>query len=414
MVGSIGGAYGVDIGDLGLPNAFGFSSADPQGTLNTLLQFSGEEASSQGRYATETADRNLGNIGRRLSAIRQGARGASGLSFNVNDTDLIAAARNGENPQGVPLIGGAAGDSGNGELGWGWFGSATYGFGDRDATVREDEYEYDSFGFTVGVDYVFNNNWVLGGTIGIDNTDIDFDAGNQLISQNSGGGLEADGFSVSGFAMYTGEVYVSAILSWASYDYDLERVAVFTPVSTPGVQVNRSFDGDTDGDQIGGEVTVGKVFGDGPLTFDLYGSVDFLNLEIDGFTEDDLTAGSGLALSYGDQDIDSVQSVIGGTLRRTWNTDVAVIIPYLGVEWHHEFDNDSRVVDSRYALALPGVNPAGFLTPTDDPDEDYGEVTLGISAQMQNSLFLYLQWETAVGLEDTNANLITLGVRGIF
>ncbi len=425
MVGSVAGAYGASVIvpdpnnpgemiDLMLPNAFGFSSGNPQDTLNALLQFTGEEVSSQGRQATESAERNFGSIGRRLSAIRQGLRTASsGMAFNMNGMDIVQQTRAGaEQLGGTPLIGGTAGSAGGGETGWGWFASADYGFGDRDESVREDEFEYDSFGFTIGVDYAFDNSWVLGATVTWDDTEIDFESGSLAISQNSGGGLDSDGYSLSGFVMYNADVYFTGILSWGQTDYDLDRVARFTPMA--GAPIDLAFEGSTDADQISGEVTVGKVFGEGEVTFDLYVSADFQNLEIDGFTERDLTPGAGLALQYDDQDIDSFQSVIGGVLRRTINTDSGVITPYIGLEWHHEFDNDSRVVDSRYALALPNTPTTGFTTPTEDPDEDYGEITLGISAQLQNSLLLFLQWDTVVGLEDASSNLITLGIRGVF
>ncbi len=412
MVGSIANAYGVDP-FTGLPDVYEF--ANLQDTLNALLQFSGEEASSQGRYATETSDRNFNNIGTRLSAIRRGVRASSGLAFNMNGTDLMGRTDSSLAQSNAPLIGGAAGDSG-GDLGWGWFGSVDYGFGDRDGTVNEDEFEYDSIGFTIGLDYVFDNDWVLGGTFAWDDTEIDFDGSNLAIPQNSGGGLDSDGYTLSGFAMYYGPVYFTTILSVSDWDYDMDREARFT--ATSGSVVNRQFEGSTEGKQISGEFSVGKIFGEGATTFDVYVAGSFQFLEIDGFDETGLPAtgggANGLALRFSEQDIDSRQAVLGGVVRHNLNTDMGVITPYLGLEWRTEFEDDARIVDNRYVFAPSGSNPQGFRTITDEQDDNYGEVTLGISAQMQNSLFLFLQWDAAVGLEDTSANIISLGIRGVF
>ncbi len=66
-----------------------------------LRQFSGEEASSQGRYAVEGSDSQFANVGARLSAIRSGARG-SAFAFNFQGIDLAQAAHNNQKNSQTP------------------------------------------------------------------------------------------------------------------------------------------------------------------------------------------------------------------------------------------------------------------------------------------------------------------------
>ena len=94
-----------------------------------------------------------------------------------------------------------------------------------------------------------------------------------------------------------------------------------------------------------------------------------------------------------------------------------------------ELDNDSRDLNARYTLTLfnpaqpptgvpPGTIPPGstdnFLIPTDDPDDNYFDVTVGVSAQFGNNLAAFAQVNSLLGLDDVSANVFTIGIRGSF
>ncbi|MFO7549919.1 MAG: hypothetical protein R6W80_00825, partial [Haliea sp.] len=82
-------------------NSYNFS--DLSDTYNAIRQFSGEEASSQSRLATESSNRQFVNLGARMDAIRRGARSTiSPVAFNVHGMDLNEALAG--NPP--PLAGG--------------------------------------------------------------------------------------------------------------------------------------------------------------------------------------------------------------------------------------------------------------------------------------------------------------------
>ena len=380
-----------------------------------LRQFSGEETSSQSRYATEGSAGQFKGIASRLSAIRMGAR-TSGIAMNLQGMDLIALRDQNQEGPATALVGGAASNA-DADSGWAWFATADYGFGDRDDSEFENGYDADSLGFTIGVDYAFGNGWTLGGAYTRSDSEVDFDrTASGTLNSVSGGDIETENSSIAGFLNYAGEAfYASAIISVGEGEYDLERSVQVAPSTTFAAGFSEDISSDTDSDQFAAQVQVGYTFGSGATSWDVYGGYDMLELEIDAFEEE---GSSPLRLAYGDQDIDSEQLFLGATVRRAINTDSGVLVPYGTIEWRHELDNDARAVDARYALRNEGFTFNGetqnFAIPTDDPDENYFEVTLGLSGQLGNNVVVFAQYTAVAGLEDTSASVISFGLRGTF
>lgn len=379
-----------------------------------MQQLSGEEQVSKGRLATESSNGQFANIGMRLDAIRAGARAtAGGLSVAMN---------------GVPVSGGNAGDEGTG---WGWFLNGAVGNGDRDATQGEDEYEYDSFGATLGFDYMYDSGFVAGIAIGYSDYEVDFEttqsfvAGTDLTSTQSGGGFDIDGYAISLYGIGDiGPISVDGLISYGQSDYDTERIIDYR--SAPGAQdtiiVNRSMTGSTDSESLTIGLNASKVFDLGGVDLALSGGFSYLDLTVDGYTEKDRAIGmdtaavSGLALQYDDQDVDSLQSAIGAQVSKVFSTGAGVILPYAKVEWRHEFENDADALKTRYA-AYDTDTPADnsdLIVISDDPDEDYFEVGIGVSAVFAQNIQAFIDYTTTVDLEDVDANLLTIGIRGSF
>lgn len=379
-----------------------------------MQQLSGEEQVSKGRLATESSNGQFANIGMRLDAIRAGARAtAGGLSVAMN---------------GVPVAGGNAGDEGTG---WGWFLNGALGTGDRDATQREDEYEYDSYGATLGFDYLFDSGFVAGFALGYSDYEVEFEstrsfvAGTDFTSTQSGGGFDIDGYALSLYAIGdAGPVSIDGLISYGQNDYSTERVIDYT--SAPGgsqtIVVNRLMTGNTDSESLTVGLNASTVFELGAVDLALSGGLSYLDLTVDGYTEKDRAIGldtspaSGLALRYEDQDIDSLQSAVGVQLSRVFSTASGVVLPYARVEWRHEFENDADAVKTRYAAYDNAVRADGsdLVVSTDDPDEDYFEVGVGISAVFAQNIQAFIDYTTTVDLEDVSAELITIGIRGAF
>lgn len=390
-------------------------------TYKAIRQFSGEEVSSQTRLATEGTNRQFVNLGARMDAIRRGARsGLSAIAINLQGLDLgETLADGGALP--VPAGGTGASADRDADTGWAWFANGAVGWGDRDETDNESGYDFDSLGITLGADYALESGLTLGLAVGFTRFDVDLERGSAstFTSSSAGGDIESDGYSLSAFFVQSWErIYVNGILSYGESDFDMQRRVRLTaaPGATgtgSGLSLDRRLNASTDSQQLGGQLSGGVVLGTGATTVDLYLGMDWLDIDIDSFQERENVPDGGLALRFDSQGTTSLQSIAGVMVRHASSMGLGVLVPYAGVEWRHEFDNDNDPLEYRYAFAAPG-STVTFRTPTDAPDEDFFEVTLGVSAQFANNLFAFLQYNGTVGLADTSANLITAGIRGVF
>lgn len=406
-------------------DTFGLGRLGANGTeryFSLLQQFSGEEASSQGRYATEGSASQFKSLASRLSAIRRGAR-SSGLAFNLQGVDVLSVADSGSQDSGNrALIGGAASDS-DADLGWAWFGNVEYGFGDRDSSTNENAYDADSFAALFGVDYAVNENIVVGAAINVSRSDVNFDreAGSG-IEAVSGGGLESRNESISLFANFSyGPMYASTILSVGRGDVDMERVANISLATSGGLTggqaalVGRA-KSDTETDQWAAETQIGYTLGEGATTFDVYGGLSVASLGIDGFRE----TGTILGLTFGSQEVDSLEGFFGASVRRAMSTNAGVFVPYASAEFHYEFDNDARTLSARYNLSPRAKGELfqneidDFQIPTDDADNTYFDVTVGVSAQYGNNMAAFAQFSSLLAVKNVSANVFTIGIRGSF
>lgn len=379
-----------------------------QQLAEVMQQLAGEEQASKGRLATETSNGQFANVGLRLDAIRQGARAtAGGIGLAM---------------QGVPVVGGNAGDAQD-EGGWSWFANGALGFGDRDGTSRENGYDHDSYGATLGADYRFGTDFVAGFAVGYADFEVDFDSVDSptpLTSPVSGGDIEVDGYSLSVFGIGSvGAVSIDALLSYGENDYDTSRIVSYVADSdatgrAAGLAVERTMTGSTDGSNFAAGVNAGLDMPMGVATVYLDLGLSYLDVEIDGYTEADSAMNGGLNLAYDDQSFDSLQSSLGLQITRPFSTAGGVFVPYARAEWRHEFRNDSEVLVARYAAARDLGVDVPFSIQTDDPDEDFAELGVGLSALFSRNLQLFVDYRTTVGLEDTTAHLFTAGIRGTF
>ncbi len=372
----------------------------------SMQQLSGEEQASQSRLATESSNGQFANLALRMDAIRKGARfSAGGMSLAL---------------QGAPVFGGNAGEHSDGG-GWSWFLNGAAGFGDRDATRREDEYEYDAYGATFGADFRFDSGLVLGAAFGYSDFEVDFQSSSASSSRNltrtvSGGSTESDGFSVSGYGVnQIGRFFVEGVLTWSNSDFDTRRRVAYSAgpgSNNPGE--DRTMLGSTESDTLAIGASIGTPFDFGAASLYVEGGLNYLDLSIDAYEEIDTTTNGGLNLGYHKQDVDSLQSRVAATLDYRWSTSAGVIIPYVSADWRHEFSNDSEVLRTYYAAHEAVLSELTLEVVTDDPTEDFVELGLGINAVFANRFTAFIDYRTSLGIDDTSANLITLGIRGAF
>lgn len=403
--------------------------------LGAIQQVSGEELLGQTTLSTRVTNGQFSNIAGRLNALRLGGAGAAlggraaadGLNGNDRNTPAFASlSLDSHSLRG----GGAASDPDIAGSRLGWFLEGGFSTGDRDQTAREDGFDFDATSFTLGLDYMLDYG-VIGASIGIDNYEADFD--NNLVV--SGGSLDVDGTSGSLFgALYRGNLYFDAILSFGNLDTDTSRRAVYVSrnqmcsnAACPGE--NDTLVGSTDGDYLAGGATIGYDVNRGNWDISTTLSLTYRDIDIDGYSESD-PAGGGLSLSFSDQTIESFRSIVGIAVSGSFSRSFGILSPQFRAEWHHEFQDTPDSLIAKYAveesLNVPGAAGPGvfslntaeciscFQINSDEIDSDFALLGVGLSAVFSQRVQIYGMFETLVGIDNISSNSFAVGIRGQF
>ena len=391
-----------------------------------LQQVASEEVSTQGRSAVNTTTRTIAG---RLAALRRGASGISiqGLSSNPKDPTLpgtLVAALGPfaavSNP--TPTTSTNTPDPFSG---LGLFANGLFSVGDRDPTRNEDGYHFHTYGVIAGVDYRFTPKLVLGGAFTYQSINNDLDdtttlANNVPTSVNGGSAdTRSYGFSFYGTYYVLEQFYVDGMLGFSWNNYSLDRVIRYglgtTPSGTgPGGTtplVNQIAHADPDGHQFSFSVGAGYDFKQGALTFGPLARLQYLKLNIDGYQEkiNNTQPGFGWALAQASQDVESLTTVLGARAAYAISTGLGVLLPQVRVEWEHEFKNNSRLLTAQF-INDPQRQPIRFTT--DNPDRNYANIGVALSATFRGGLAAFIDYETVVGLANVSVHAITLGIRG--
>jgi len=376
-----------------------FESDDSE-RLVAIDALTGDQIAAQQTNSVDISGLQMRNIAGRLRAVREGSRGVSvaGLGFNVDGKYVSAAVLQDmlEN-----IVGGAAGEAGLNSR-WGLFLNGNISFGDKDDTVLETGFDFDTYGITAGFDYRFSNNMFAGLAIGYGSSESDFNF--------NGGELESEGYTLSGFTSYNVDnVYVDAIASIGRSDHDSDRNII---INTSSLSISEIARGSTDGDQMSLGIESGINFeNDGwvitPNVTALYSDVD-----IDGFAEN---GANGLGLFYGDQGIESLTLSAGLAAAYNYSTSWGVLRPNFRADFVRELEDDAQLINVRFASDPftddPSVPAAPITITTEAPDKDYFLLGIGVSAQFQSGLSGFIDWQSLQGYDDLQVDSVTFGVR---
>jgi outer membrane autotransporter protein len=371
-----------------------------------LDAISGEQITSQQTTAIDFSMTQLLNVGARLEALRMGSRGFStaGLNFGnpIGGVPVSALASRGKLLHGE---GGASGDDDEGGLldrRLGIFVNGAIRWGDKDRTERESGFDFESQGLTVGADYRFTDAFVAGLALGYATGDADFD--------NDGGSQDSDGYSGSVYGTWYNERgYFDAIGSYGQVSYDSIR-----NINIASLGISDRALGDTDADQWALGLGTGYDFGKGALRFGPTLSLNYVKIEVDGFTET-AEGDSGLAMRFDDQSADSLTAKLGAQLAYHLSRKWGIFTPQARFEFVREFRNDSQQVTVRFAndlfVGAPGEPDTGFVVVTDEPDENYFNWAVGFSATFANGFSGFVDYESTESLDTIQMQEVSFGLR---
>ncbi|MEW8037688.1 MAG: autotransporter domain-containing protein [Candidatus Thiodiazotropha sp.] len=383
----------------------GAASGGDGNTAVALQQVLPESATKANATSRQGGETQIGNLGRRIAALRNGARGLSfnGLDLRIDDQtlpiELIADAYR----ETVRRGGGASADNQLLASRLGVFVTGDITTGERDETDLESGLDFDTVGITIGADYRITNQFILGGAVGFVDTEAEL--------ENDAGDLDTQGVSLSLFGTYYSpqNYFVDFSATVGSNDFEQKRRIVYTLDGL--ADVSQQLKADYDGDMLSLFVGSGYDFNRGPWSFGPRADLEYIKSDVDGFTEEisDPTAdGGGWATRVGETDQRWLTLNLGGKVSYTHSADWGVLIPYARLDWLHEFEDDSQVITAHFIEDPAGM---GIEIQTDDPDRDYLRLRFGTSAQFQNGVVGFIDYGTILAHSEWSSHTISAGLR---
>lgn len=346
-----------------------------------------EETEAMGSTLTDASSDQLSSIGDRLQFLRTGS----------SAFPLASLYQSGSN-------GGAAGEGDFSRLGV--FVNAMYGTGDKEsvnaANGVENGFDFDASGFTAGIDYRFTDQFIGGVAVSYTSSDATFDAGNDT--------NDTTGQTVSLYgSYYRDNLFFDGTYSIGSYEYDAVRNINYannnaTNTSNPDSAVVRSLTSTTDGDSNSWSISGGYNKNVENKNFTLSVSLNGLDADIDGYSE----VGNEFAMTIGNQSVESLQSVVSAQASFVMSKSYGILVPFVGLAWHHEFDDDQRDINAFYTFD-PNQEMLSFST--EAGDANFGIFSLGASLVRQGGGQFFFNLDTVIGLEAVNNYVVTAGYR---
>ncbi len=289
---------------------------------------------------------------------------------------------------------------------FGIFASGTFNFGNRDSTENQTGFDFKTREVTVGADYRFNDQFVLGTALSYTAIDTDMDS--------NGGYLDTRGYGLTLYGTYypSDRFYVDGMVNYGWNDYDQRRNVIY---QVQDIDVNQRLDSDYSGQQFFVDLGAGYEFTRGNLAFGPEVRLSYLDVRVDSFQEraGDSNPGSAWAVAIEEQNLQSLVSSVGGRASYLIDQPWGVLQPQVEFSWLHEFNDDSRFVRGRFVEGA--VVPDNlFQLVTDPVDKNYFRLGLGLSARFDRGPSVLIQYRTLFDYQNLEDHAITTELRWEF
>ena len=341
------------------------------------------QANAQKQISTEAVKMNT--IGARMLNLRGGARG---MMLGMNDQHFLHGAKGGA-ASADDVLGGKLGS----------FVNVTYNWGKLDKTTLQDAYKQDSYNLVGGIDYRISDAFVAGAALSYSDAHSKYEMGLGSVKAKTTGAV--------GYATYYSEQwYIDGLIGYGSADFESRRNISIPSNNVNVPSINTVAASSPEGDQWSAALGAGKDFRSASMTLTPSVRLSYLQVKNKAFSETEPVAG--LGLSVGARTLESLQSSCGAKVSTTMHTSLAVLLPYLSVQWMHEFKKGTPALISRYVNDPNGI---AFAIPTSELDRDYGMLAIGGSATFPNQLSAFAQVSSALGLKNENSYAVAAGLR---
>jgi outer membrane lipase/esterase len=274
-----------------------------------------------------------------------------------------------------------------------------YASGERPDRPGAAGMDYSVGGVTLGADYRFSPNFLMGAA---------FNYSNPTANLNYGWGhLSADAYQLAAYASWSYPNWFADLS--ASFGWDNIKV------TRPGVVTTLT--GRPDGDSFVVQGKTGYLFdlaavGAGPFNASALragpiAGFTYSHVHIDAYNE---TGDPLLNQAVGSQSQDGFTGRIGVEFRSAFLWNNWRVSPWIDVTLEHDFDDGAHVLTTAqtYALALT------ISTPTARKDQTYGRVAGGLSAQVAQNVFINVNGEATFAREDSNDYAVTGGIKVVW
>jgi outer membrane lipase/esterase len=274
---------------------------------------------------------------------------------------------------------------------WSVFASGYAHFVHQGARTSHPGFDYTTAGAVVGADYRISKNVLFGLSTGFASTSADLD---QL-----GSHADVQGVSVGGYASFFDleGLYGNAMFFYGFNSYDADRNIAFGDLF-------RRAHSETDGGQVNASIGGGKDFRWGPLTIGPSGSLQYVHLGVDGFTE---KGADSLNLRVRDQEQDSLRLAVGGRLSHAFKFSWGNLAPEFRAKYLHEFLDGSRGITSQFY----GSGAGAFTVHAGERGRDSALLGAGLTATVKRNIQAYVNYDANLGSRNYNAHGVMGGFR---
>lgn len=243
------------------------------------------------------------------------------------------------------------------------------------------------FDLQMGADRRLNDQWAVGGHVGLSETEIDW--------RGSANQASGDGLNVGLHAVWSpsAQTYVAAALSADRTDHSIQAAPYENGFA------NALFRSGATAQSSGVSLSAGHDLPVGAWTVSPYVRLDWVQSRVSRFT-----AASGAHTG------DSTQRTLGMQAQTHIPMSWGVLSPHARVEWNQvmrwRLRGDTVPRDADLAGELSQLHPNPQAA-----DRSYQQTGVGASALLQGGWTLYADYDRVWGLRDTRAWRMTLGVR---
>jgi outer membrane autotransporter protein len=287
--------------------------------------------------------------------------------------------------------GGASADAPDAFEHWGVFVNGDVNLGKQSAFDTQTGFELRTKGLTLGTDYRFIGNHILGAAVGLMRADTEL--------EGAVGTQDADGRSLSFFGSFVPRenAYVDGILTFGRNDYDSERRASTGTLNSV-----------TQGNQWGMAVSAGYAINRGPLAMTPFGRIEHIDARVDAFSE---TGSGDDALSISEQRIKQTTLALGANASYAISTSWGVLAPTARMEFVRIASSSSDEVIARLAGDTIGL-PAQLRLPSDD--KSFGSFAIGVTGVFSKGVSGYLNYERQFSRQTYHDERFGVGIRAAF